>query len=125
MIAPPSKNLADYAVSLQNGFLPDELPLQELPNPYYNSWEVTIGKIPQLLDSISLRTSVDKLPVLSTSYLKSEARMAASISHPFIPDARIYLGSWRTFRGRVLLQELLVHADSYQATTPMYLSSIP
>ncbi|KAH6666797.1 indoleamine 2,3-dioxygenase-like protein [Halenospora varia] len=65
-------NLASFAVSTQNGFLPDEQPLEFLDDPYYANWEAIITELPSLLNSASLRNHVDALPVLSTSHLKSE-----------------------------------------------------
>jgi indoleamine 2,3-dioxygenase len=72
MLSPPSTNLAEYAISIKNGFLPEEPPLQHLTNDYYLPWELVIGQLPQLLDSNTLRTTVDLLPVLSTSYFETE-----------------------------------------------------
>ena len=64
--------LEDYGVSVQNGFLPDEFPLQKLPDPYYDSWEAIMAHLPALLHSRQARKEIDELAVLSTSYLRSE-----------------------------------------------------
>ncbi|TVY46787.1 Indoleamine 2,3-dioxygenase [Lachnellula occidentalis] len=55
----------------QNGFLPEELPLQQLSDPYYEVWETVIRKLPTLLKTKSFRVKIDKLEVLSTSRLTS------------------------------------------------------
>jgi len=63
-------DLREFEVS-SNGFLPDELPLERLSNPYYESWETIIQQLPFLLESKSLRSEVDNLRVLSPSHLSS------------------------------------------------------
>ncbi|RKF65676.1 Indoleamine 2,3-dioxygenase [Erysiphe neolycopersici] len=73
-------NLEDYGLS-QHGFLPSELPIQKLPDPYYNEWENVITNLQELILSKRLREIVNKLPVLSTAglVLDSEWRRAYSI----------------------------------------------
>lgn len=80
----------DYEVDPCVGFLPTELPLECLPDPYYAKWE-TIGKNLQgLILSRRLRGVVDRLPILSTQYLQNEAEwrraysLLAFISHAYI-----------------------------------------
>ncbi|TVY13555.1 Indoleamine 2,3-dioxygenase [Lachnellula arida] len=58
-------NLEAFGVS-QNGFLPEELPLQRLSDPYYEAWETIIRELPTLLKTKSFRGKADKLEVLST-----------------------------------------------------------
>lgn len=58
-----------YEIS-RNGFLPDELPLQSLPDPYYAPWESIISNFQLLLQSDNLRTSIKHMPTLGTSKLK-------------------------------------------------------
>ncbi|CAK7272319.1 Indoleamine 2,3-dioxygenase [Sporothrix epigloea] len=73
--------LADYGISPKHGFLPNELPLSRLPDPYYNKWEAVVANLPALILSRRLRGVVDRLPVLSTIGLEhdSEWRRAYSI----------------------------------------------
>ncbi|CAK7269865.1 Indoleamine 2,3-dioxygenase [Sporothrix epigloea] len=73
--------LADYGISPKHGFLPNELPLTHLPDPYYNKWEAVVANLQALLLSRRLRGVVDRLPVLSTAGLEhdSEWRRAYSI----------------------------------------------
>jgi len=72
MLGPLNVSLADFGVSTRNGFLPDQPPLRELSNSYYESWEIVLSQLPQLLKSASLRSHVDQLPVLSPKHLISE-----------------------------------------------------
>ena len=65
--------LEDYGLSPEFGFLPTELPLEILPDPYYNQWEAIVANLQALLLSKRLRGVVDKLPALSTSKLKHPA----------------------------------------------------
>ncbi|KAB2579476.1 putative indoleamine -dioxygenase pyrrole protein [Lasiodiplodia theobromae] len=65
-------NLAHYRVSHENAFLPDRLPLQRLPDPYYAEWESVIEILPQLLRSGELISAINDLPILETSRLSSE-----------------------------------------------------
>jgi len=72
MLGPLNVNLKDFGVSSKFGFLPDEYPLQRLPDHYYSEWEVIINQISNLVKTRAIRRKVDKLPVLSTIYLKTE-----------------------------------------------------
>ncbi|KAE8444203.1 hypothetical protein EG329_000800 [Mollisiaceae sp. DMI_Dod_QoI] len=72
MLGPLNINLADFSVSPRNGFLPDEVPLIRLSDPYYLEWESIVGRLPLLLQTKSLRVSVDRMQLLSTSHLVSE-----------------------------------------------------
>ena len=65
--------LADYGISPKHGFLPNELPLARLPDPYYNKWEAVAANLQALILSRRLRGVVDRLPVLSTVGLEHEA----------------------------------------------------
>lgn len=64
---------ADYDVSIANGFLPDDLPVQALSHVYYHPWESVFRNLQGLTLAGRLRGVVDGLPVLSTSYLSTEA----------------------------------------------------
>jgi len=72
MLGPLNVKLEEYGVSYRNGFLPDELPLSQLSDPYYESWEAVLLEIPTLLKTRQFRGHVDALEVLSTSRLSSE-----------------------------------------------------
>ncbi|OKL63377.1 hypothetical protein UA08_01691 [Talaromyces atroroseus] len=70
---PPIPVLADYDIDPHRGFLPPELPLTSLLDPYYSKWEIVIEKLHALILSRRIRSTVDRLPVLSTVYLHSDA----------------------------------------------------
>ncbi|EOD48702.1 putative indoleamine -dioxygenase subfamily protein [Neofusicoccum parvum UCRNP2] len=84
---------ADFDVSPEHGFLPAELPLQFLDDPYYRPWESTVQALQALILTRRLRGVVDSLPVLSTDYLRSEPewRRAYSIL-AFVAHAYIWGG---------------------------------
>ncbi|RAL09218.1 indoleamine 2,3-dioxygenase [Aspergillus homomorphus CBS 101889] len=70
---PPIPALADYGISPDHGFLPSELPIDVLPDPYYARWEWIATNIPALLISRRMREAVDQMPMLSVSYLQCES----------------------------------------------------
>ncbi|PGH34550.1 indoleamine 2,3-dioxygenase [[Emmonsia] crescens] len=69
---PPLPSLADYGISPTTGFLPEETPLQRLPDPYYAKWESIVTNLQALLLSHRLRPTIDNMPILSTAKLKTE-----------------------------------------------------
>jgi indoleamine 2,3-dioxygenase len=69
---PPVPDPADYGISGIHGFLPPDLPLDALPDPYYAKWEAIVSNLQPLLLSGRIRQTVDRLPTLSTAYLRSE-----------------------------------------------------
>lgn len=87
---PPVPVLAEYGISPDRGFLPIELPLTILSDPYYSRWEIIIENLQALLLSRRLRGIIDGLPILSTSRLKhpTEWRRAyqllAFMTHAYI-----------------------------------------
>ncbi|KAH0557142.1 hypothetical protein GP486_005070 [Trichoglossum hirsutum] len=87
---PPIPIPEDYRVSTQHGFLPAELPLTLLPDPYYNKWEAVVANLQALLLSKRLREVAEGLPVLSTSRLKGEPEwrrayvLLAFMAHAYI-----------------------------------------
>ena len=87
---PPIPNPADYDVSPLTGFLPEDLPLEILPDPYYRPWETVVGNLQALLLSRRLRLVIDQLPVLSTEHLETEGEwrraysLLAFMSHAYI-----------------------------------------
>jgi indoleamine 2,3-dioxygenase len=78
---PPVPILNDYGISPEYGFLPAELPLERLPDPYYNKWEAIVANLQGLILSKRLRGVIDLLPILSTAGLEhdSEWRRAYSL----------------------------------------------
>lgn len=60
-------SLSDYKVSLDNGFLPDALPLKRLSSPYYRPWEDIVHDLPSLIQSGHVRDRIRQLPVLSAN----------------------------------------------------------
>ncbi|KAJ5884774.1 hypothetical protein N7495_009284 [Penicillium taxi] len=70
---PPVPSPADYGISPENGFLPTEPPIEILPNTYYAKWEAVVASLQPLLLSKRLRSVIDRLPVLSTTYLRTDA----------------------------------------------------
>ncbi|KAM0213273.1 hypothetical protein ACHAQI_004316 [Fusarium lateritium] len=63
--------LKEYAVT-SNAFLPENSPLRQLPDAYYEPWELVIQHLPALIKYFDIRRAVDTLPVLSTDRLGSE-----------------------------------------------------
>lgn len=72
MLGPLNINPEEHGVSLLNGFLPDELPLERLPFQY-ELWEDTVCRIPELLSlkDGSVRAEVAPMPILTTNHLKT------------------------------------------------------
>lgn len=90
---PPLPQLEDYDISPNNGFLPSEIPLEVLPDSYYQPWEAVVRNFQSLILTKRLRRIIDALPVLSTDLLLTEAewRRAYSILG-FIAHAYIWGG---------------------------------
>jgi indoleamine 2,3-dioxygenase len=90
IMLPPIPDLADYGISPENGFLPAELPLERLPDPYYNKWEAINANLQGLILSKRLRGVIDRLPVLSTIGLEHNAEwrraymLLAFMAHAYI-----------------------------------------
>ncbi|KAM5491103.1 Indoleamine 2,3-dioxygenase [Microsporum audouinii] len=76
----PVPNLADYGITPQHGFLPEEPPATELP-AYYSPWETAVQNLQPLILAGRLRNTIENMPVLSPEYLDSvpEWRRAYSI----------------------------------------------
>jgi indoleamine 2,3-dioxygenase len=87
---PPLPNISDYGISSEYGFLPSQLPLQHLPDPYYNKWEAIVANLQALILSKRLRGVIDRLDVLSTAGLEHDAEwrraymLLAFIAHAYI-----------------------------------------
>lgn len=90
MLNTPGICLEQYALSFQNGFLPDSPPLQQLPDPYYSPWESIVANLPTRIEERVIRQSVDELPILTTSKLASEPEwrrayvVLAYLTHAYI-----------------------------------------
>ncbi|KAH6887697.1 Indoleamine 2,3-dioxygenase [Thelonectria olida] len=67
----PTAELNKFAVS-SNAFLPEQNPLKQLPDAYYEPWELVASHLSSLIESSRIRRAVDDLPVLSTDRLRSE-----------------------------------------------------
>ena len=109
---PPIPQLEDFDVSEQHGFLPAELPLDVLPDPYYCRWEAVVSNLQALILTRRLREVVKKLPVLSTSRLVHQAEwrraymMLAFITHGYIwgGDAPAEVGHYESFALPILFR---------------------
>lgn len=77
---PPIPTIEDYDISPNNGFLPSEPPLEQLTDPYYAKWEAVIANFQALLLSKRLRAVIDRLPVLSTTHLHTQAEWRRAYS---------------------------------------------
>lgn len=77
---PPLPRLSDYDVSPHMGFLPDEIPLDVLPEIYYQPWETVVRNFQSLILAKRLRQIVDALPVLDTDLLLTEAEWRRAYS---------------------------------------------
>lgn len=93
MISSLNLSFEDYAVSPDHGFLPSGLPLSRLPHSYYHSWETLAADLPSLIKNGQVRSLIDSMPVLTTSWLQSEPewRRAYSILG-FLTHAYIWGG---------------------------------
>ncbi|KAL6451607.1 BNA2 Indoleamine 2 [Candida maltosa Xu316] len=65
-------NVEDFDVFTNSGFLPNKLPLERLPQPYYQPWETIVNNLPSLILTKRIRSVIDKLPVLETDQLTTE-----------------------------------------------------
>lgn len=86
--------LEDYDVSPLTGFLPDVLPLEKLPDPYYEPWETIARDLPMFVMTRRVRDYVDtKMPHLSTNRLNSEPEWRrACMILAFIAHAYVWAG---------------------------------
>ncbi|KAM5477597.1 Indoleamine 2,3-dioxygenase, partial [Microsporum canis] len=66
----PVPNLADYGITPQHGFLPEEPPATKLP-AYYSPWETAVQNLQPLILAGRLRNTIENMPVLSPEYLDS------------------------------------------------------
>ena len=128
---PSLPRLADYEISPQNGFLPSEVPLDVLPNPYYQPWEIIARNFQRLILNKRLRQMIDVLPVLSTDLLVTEAewRRAYSVlgffAHAYIwggdVPADVSFSMLHTCNRRVHWPSLTTYVDR----PPVHLHPVP
>ena len=64
--------LEDYDISSINGFIPHDLPLQQLDS-YYAGWEEAVRRLPANFSQKTYRSKLDNLAILSTSKLHTKA----------------------------------------------------
>jgi len=76
----PIPSLGDYGISPEYGFLPAQLPLERLPDPYYNKWEAIVANLQGLILSKRLRGVIERLPILSTAGLEHDAEWRRAYS---------------------------------------------
>ena len=65
-------NIEEFDVFPNSGFLPSKLPLERLPQEYYQPWENIVNNLPSLILTKRIRAIIDKLPVLETTHLTSD-----------------------------------------------------
>lgn len=91
---PPIPTIDEYDISQRYGFLPNEPPLEVLPDPYYIKWEAIVKHLQALLLSKRLREVVQELPVITTSRLKRPCEWRrAYVVLSFIAHAYIWGGN--------------------------------
>jgi indoleamine 2,3-dioxygenase len=78
-VLPSIRAMPYYGIS-KNGFLPAGAPLIRLPHHHYQPWECIIEELPSLIELQTIRDRVDKLLVLTTSYLSTEAEWQRAYS---------------------------------------------
>lgn len=76
----PQDILRRFRVSSKNGFLPDDTPLSQLPHQYYAPWEALAKNLSHSIASHEVRTGIDALPILETTFLHSEAEWQRAYS---------------------------------------------
>jgi indoleamine 2,3-dioxygenase len=77
---PSIPRLSDYDVSALHGFLPTEPPCDHLSDTYYAHWESIVRNLQSLILTKRLRGVVDKLPILYTDFLHTEAEWRRAYS---------------------------------------------
>lgn len=117
---PPVPVLSDYGISPEYGFLPAELPLERLPDPYYNKWEAIMANLQGLVLSKRLRGVIDRLPILSTAGLEhdSEWRRAYSLLC-FMAHGYIWAGDIPSERLPAAITIPLIHVSTYLEVLPV------
>jgi len=72
--------LEDYDVSSTTGFLPNDVALDLPPEPYYAQWTYVTRSLPSLLKRKCLRTTIDRLDVLTSDRLTTLSQQRAAYS---------------------------------------------
>ncbi|KAF9163327.1 hypothetical protein DFQ26_002720 [Actinomortierella ambigua] len=86
----PLPVLEDYELSPLYGFIPHEVPLERLPQSYYQPWENIADRLIELIQSKKLRDEVHQLPLLDVDQLENvrEQRRAYQVlgflSHSYL-----------------------------------------
>ncbi|KAI1087930.1 IDO-domain-containing protein [Rostrohypoxylon terebratum] len=84
--------LLNHSIS-GNGFLPEREPLRRLPNPYYAPWENSLDDLPSLIKGGTIRQSISRMEVLSTSKLHTQEEWRrAYVALSFLAHAYIWGG---------------------------------
>ncbi|KAK0704505.1 Indoleamine 2,3-dioxygenase [Lasiosphaeris hirsuta] len=84
--------LEEFGVS-SNGFLPEHLPLDILPDQYYTPWEDLMQSLNNHLDAGTFRKHADQLPILTLHYLSTEQEQRrAYVILAFLAHAYIWGG---------------------------------
>lgn len=60
-----------FDIDAKTGFLPAKFPVTRLADEYYQPWEDLVADLPAILLTKTIRTLVDKIPLLSTDRLVS------------------------------------------------------
>jgi len=117
---PPVPLLGDYGISPDYGFLPAELPLERLPDPYYNKWEAIVANLQGLILSKRLRGVIERLPILSTAGLEhdSEWRRAYSLLC-FMAHGYIWGSDSPSERLPAAISIPLLHISAYLEVPPV------
>ncbi|KAH8801706.1 indoleamine 2,3-dioxygenase-like protein [Xylogone sp. PMI_703] len=117
---PPIPLLGDYGISPEYGFLPAELPIERLPDPYYNKWEAIVANLQGLILTKRLRGVIDRLPVLSTAGLEhdTEWRRAYSLLC-FMAHGYIWGGDSPSERLPASISIPLLHISDYLEVPPV------
>ncbi|KAK3339696.1 Indoleamine 2,3-dioxygenase [Lasiosphaeria hispida] len=84
--------LEEFGIS-SNGFLPEHLPLDILPDPYYVPWEYLMQNLNNFLDAETFRQHADQLPILSLHRLVTyQEQQRAYVVLAFFAHAYIWGG---------------------------------
>lgn len=84
-------DITQFDVFPTTGFLPDKLPLERLPQEYYQPWETVVNNLPSLILTKRIRSVIDKLPVLETTQLTTvEEYRRAYLALGFLAHAYVW-----------------------------------
>ena len=86
----PEDFLKRYTTTARHGFLPEQIPLQRLPQSCYSPWERLVEDLPDLIRSRRIRSKIERLPILDTVHLQEEPEwqraysLLAFLTHAYI-----------------------------------------